>query len=666
MSPQSVGSQIPARTAVTRLRKFLRAGAVPQKRAPSLSGNWDVPELAAAGRPIGLHGTARSGRSSRPVVRARIDGVEVAHTLASPSGNGEWTLEVPTSSADANSVLSLVVSDSRESHELGSVRLSGPPAGARGQLDLPVSCAEVRVGGILALAGWVLFDGSPADRVVAFVGDEPPIPLRRAQPRPDLVAAMGDGSPGVIAGGFTGMVAVSEGWYPGVLKVRVCASMADGRVWTSPEVAVNVGRRPEHPMSLQPGVAIGSRLSKIADTAAPLRVCVFTHSLNLGGGELYLQELLLRLRRDHGVQILVVSPMDGPLGQELRDAGIDVHVTNHYQIHVAYYMGRVQELALIVRAYRADVVLGNTLGVFAGVDAGLECGLPVVWAIHESFGLEVFAFLNWGEHAMHPEVEARWRRCLAGAHTIFEAQTTLTLFAAEVPDLRGRRVRYGIDLAGIERYRRAHDRTDLRSDIGIAPDQTVLLCMGVFQERKAQLALVMAFARIAQLFPESVLVLVGDHPSPYATSVRAAVQAVGLGDRIRIVQIQPDTYRWYRIADILVSASDTESLPRSMLEAMAFGVPVLAADVYGLSEVIDDKRNGWLFQPLDGAALTVGMFRALSCSPEDRVRMSHACLDDATEFDGAGYASEYADLMRNLVATNRVRLSATAPIGGTR
>jgi D-inositol-3-phosphate glycosyltransferase len=189
--------------------------------------------------------------------------------------------------------------------------------------------------------------------------------------------------------------------------------------------------------------------------------------------------------------------------------------------------------------------------------------------------------------------------------------------------------------------------------------------MGVVQERKAQLALVIAFARIAPLFPDAMLVLVGDHPSPYAAAVRAAVDTLGLAERVKIIGIHPDTFRWYHTADVLISASDTESLPRSMMEAMAFGVPVLAADVFGVSEVIDDGRNGWLCQPTDGAALTVGMYRALSCAPENRARMSQACLDDAAAFDGGHYASAYAELMSTLVATHRAGVSASAPTGGT-
>jgi glycosyltransferase involved in cell wall biosynthesis len=401
-----------------------------------------------------------------------------------------------------------------------------------------------------------------------------------------------------------------------------------------------------------------SDASAPSDPGGDLRVCVFTHSLGLGGGELYLQELLLRLHRDYPVELLVVSPLDGPLKEELRRAGIAVHIAQPTSVKPSHYLGRVSELATLIRAWDADVVLVNTLAEFAPVDAAVECGIPAVWAIHESFDLALYSLLVWGENGLHPEVDRRWRKCLATAHTVFEADATLKLFAEEVPALQGRKITYGIDVAAIARYRLDHDRDRLRAELGFEAHHIVLLCMGVFQERKSQVALVLAFARLANLFPHARLVLVGDHPSPYAGAVRACVDALGVSDQVRVIPTHPDTYRWYRAADVMVSASDTESLPRSVLEAMAFGLPTLAADVWGLPEVIRDGVNGWLCQPRSGNGLTVGLRRALECSAEDRRRMSESCLADALAYDGKNYPADYFQLMKSLVAIHRSRDTA--------
>jgi glycosyltransferase involved in cell wall biosynthesis len=49
-----------------------------------------------------------------------------------------------------------------------------------------------------------------------------------------------------------------------------------------------------------------------------------------------------------------------------------------------------------------------------------------------------------------------------------------------------------------------------------------------------------------------------------------------------------DSYRWHEVAGLLVSSSDSESLPFVVLEAMAFETPVFAASVFGVPELIDD------------------------------------------------------------------------------
>ena len=47
--------------------------------------------------------------------------------------------------------------------------------------------------------------------------------------------------------------------------------------------------------------------------------------------------------------------------------------------------------------------------------------------------------------------------------------------------------------------------------------------------------------------------------------------------------------------------------PDVFLEAMAFGLPVLAADVFGVSEVVEDGTNGWLFEARNGAAVSAAI-----------------------------------------------------------
>jgi D-inositol-3-phosphate glycosyltransferase len=523
-----------------------------------------------------------------------------------------------------------------------------------GNLDGPRDGAIVTPGSAMTVSGWVLFQDEPPDEVWVWVGDAHPVLARRGLPRADVVSGLEDGRPTAIACGFETIVLAPAGPEGTVVPVHVRATSERGQVWTADAVQIRIGSSVGRPTDEPVASDLPAPPTPEPGTEPePLRICVFTHSLHLGGGELYLDELLRRMTQQYAVELLVVSPAGGTLLESLRSYGAAVHITHQYAIHPHHYDGHIRELQLLITGWGADVVIGNTLGVFPAIDAALRLDLPVLWAIHESFTLEEFISLNWGTHGMSTQVEARMRHVLAEAHTIFEAEATLELYASQIPGLRGRHIHYGIEVGEIELYCQNHPRDQVRAELGYEPGDLLVLCMGVIQERKAQLALLTAFSQVASTFPQARLALVGSHGSTYSVSVEELADSLGLSGKVDILPIQPEIYPWYRAADVLVSASDIESLPRSILEAKAFGLPTLATDVFGLAEVITDGVNGWLCRPNSGSALVAGLARALSLTDDERRRMSEACREEAPRFDGSGYADSYYRLARSLVQSRR-------------
>jgi glycosyltransferase involved in cell wall biosynthesis len=105
------------------------------------------------------------------------------------------------------------------------------------------------------------------------------------------------------------------------------------------------------------------------------------------------------------------------------------------------------------------------------------------------------------------------------------------------------------------------------------------------------------------------------------------------------------------VADLLVCASDVESLPRVILEAMAFGTPVLSTRVYGVPELIEDGRTGYLCGMRDLAELAAALDRALSATPGERSAIAGAAAEHVrTRHDPAVYASQVERLLRGVVA----------------
>jgi glycosyltransferase involved in cell wall biosynthesis len=294
--------------------------------------------------------------------------------------------------------------------------------------------------------------------------------------------------------------------------------------------------------------------------------------------------------------------------------------------------------------------MANTMGSFWGVDLADRCGIPAVWSIHESFPLERFIFEAFGG-ALDPAIEARFRPAFASAAAlVFEADATRRLFDSLGDRRRFIRIDYGIDLDLIDRYVEATDRAALRAQLGISPDETLLLCMGTYEARKAQGTLALAFARIAAEYPRAVMAFVGANGTIYADGLQKVADRLDLGSRLRLIPVTEDIDPWYFVADGFILTSDTESLPRSMLEAMAYGVPLVGSSVFGVPELLTDGDTGILVEPNSLASITGGLHRFLSLSPAEREKMGSRGRELVRgERSSANYAAAYKTLFQGLI-----------------
>jgi D-inositol-3-phosphate glycosyltransferase len=385
----------------------------------------------------------------------------------------------------------------------------------------------------------------------------------------------------------------------------------------------------------------------------PIRLVAFTHRLDLGGGQLYLTELLRHLLVWSDTSCLVVSAFDGPLRDELEAEGAIVHITDFPFSSPDAYEARLLELAHLVAAQDCNMAIVNTAVAGIGADLAVRLGIPAIWAIHESEAPDEHWLVPYYVPDVSPHVSDRLRHALAeAAVVVFEAEATRQLYLtiASEPD-RYLLVPYGVPMDVIDEYRRNTDRADARSAKGIGPEATVVLCVGTFEPRKAQAALVMAFAQVMDAFPDALLVLAGAIEGHYSDAVRDLVAELGLESRVRIEPVVDEVYAWYLVADVFVLGSDVESMPRTLLEVMAFDVPVLATSAFGIAELIEDGQTGLLVEPRDLSALESGLSRVLSMPVAERAALGLAGGNAVrVRHDSTNYASTYRKLIRGLVA----------------
>jgi glycosyltransferase involved in cell wall biosynthesis len=154
------------------------------------------------------------------------------------------------------------------------------------------------------------------------------------------------------------------------------------------------------------------------------------------------------------------------------------------------------------------------------------------------------------------------------------------------------------------------------------------------------------------------LAIVGN--GPLEAALRGEIERLGLTDRVRHFAFRRPMERWLRGLDAFVLPTDWESLPLSILESMRCGLPVVATDVGGVSEAVEDGRTGRLVPPRDPAALAEAIIDILR-DPGRREAMGQAARDAGRQrFSAERMVDDVAALYRSLLRKESPAGSRTA------
>jgi D-inositol-3-phosphate glycosyltransferase len=525
------------------------------------------------------------------------------------------------------------------------------PRRLQGLVDAPAEGLLAR-GGVLEINGWVL-DPRDLDRIeVTLDGDRVERARLLAFERHDLGGRIGH--PSNVLCAFAHSLDLTDLAQGSRHELAVEAVGPAGRtVLGQRHFEVGPVSRPLDADDRAAVPVLESRAALAAGACVPaagLNLLVVTHDLDRGGAQLWMHQILLRVLADWDVTCTVISPEDGDLRAELEAVGARVHIAGPYPSTFAPYESKVHDI--IGRAVQdgTNVVFANTVGSYIGIDVALRCGLPSVFAIHEHFPTTIRLQNTCGWDQMDEHVRSRADAALAQASAVgFVADATRQLYFPDGNAERAVTVSYGVALDEVDQTRQRLDRQQLRLAHGYRPDDQVLVCVATVNGRKAQANLVMAFSRLAGERPDLHLVLVGHGDTPYAASVRRLADTLGLGHRVRMIPFTDEVAPWWVMADGFVLGSDAESLPRSIIEAMAYEVPVAATDVGGVRELVVDGQTGILIPHSDIGELARAMRRLVDTEPALLSAMTaRGAALVRTSHDGTGYVEAYGRLLRGL------------------
>ena len=210
---------------------------------------------------------------------------------------------------------------------------------------------------------------------------------------------------------------------------------------------------------------------------------------------------------------------------------------------------------------------------------------------------------------------------------------------------------HGVDL-GV--FHPAADRAALRTELGYQPDDIVIGCFGRVRAQKGVDLLVESALRLFPDRPRAKLVFTGrvtQDNQQFFDDLQARIAAAGLSDRIRFLGEIPwdQVVRTYQALDLFAAPARWEGFGLTPLEAMACGVPTVAARVGAYETLIRDGEIGSLVPRDDADALTAALARWLDDDAgretAGRAAREHVATNHAIEGEARAIVEVYRKLL---------------------
>lgn len=373
------------------------------------------------------------------------------------------------------------------------------------------------------------------------------------------------------------------------------------------------------------------------DSRAVLHV---VESGGLYGIERMLLSLLPALRaRGRDAELVCVGAADSPsreVGEAARARGVPVSYLGFRGRMSVSGLGRLARLIderrpgiLHLHGYKA-AILGGLIGRVKRVPTLSTCHAE---ALH------------------HPELATYVR---IETQVIRRLQRVVAVSEPIANEVRGRGVsadRVRVIANGIE--------DPLRGGLELPPhNANRLLVVGRLVTGKNVDVLIDLVARVHATHPNVELIVAGE--GPLRPQLEAQARRTGLADAIRFVGFVSDLPSIYGGAGLFVLPSSTEGMPISLLEAMAFGVPIVSTAVGSIPSVVRDGVEALLVPADDPDALYVALRRALddgalrqSLAARARARFERSYTADAM-------ADAYADLYDEMCGRHAGGIRASA------
>lgn len=312
-----------------------------------------------------------------------------------------------------------------------------------------------------------------------------------------------------------------------------------------------------------------------------IRVLECIRQGKIGGGESHLLSLIENLDRSFFAPV-VLSFTDGPMIDRLKEMNVEAHVIHTERPFDLSVWRRVKKF---IETQGIDIVHAHGTRANSNILwAARSLGIPVVYTVH-----------GWSFHQdQHPLI----RQIRIMGEKYLTAKSDLNISVSSSSQRSGKNYIKSFDSVVInngidgKKFNPEKDHKDIRAELRIPKEAVLVLFIARFTAHKQPLSLLSAFIKALSANPDMHLLMVGDGDQQ-AKAVEM-VNKLGLNHKISFQSFRQDVPDVLAAADIFVLPSLWEGLPIGLLEAMAMGKAVIASNVDGTSEIVQDRVNGLL------------------------------------------------------------------------
>jgi glycosyltransferase involved in cell wall biosynthesis len=397
-------------------------------------------------------------------------------------------------------------------------------------------------------------------------------------------------------------------------------------------------------MGTQRSPSQAARLSRPGIADRPLRIIQVAGTAV--GGTWFHDQVTGLARRGH--TLLAVLPKEGPLPDRLRNSGIQVEIipfglTRRLRQWPALTAAELR-MARFFRAFKPDVIHSHLIIAILACRAA-SAGAPRALRVSQVPGLV---------RLHHPALRWLDERTLPRDHLIIGSCAAI---AREYQAMGARRVAvsyYGCDVRRLDPQLPA---VAFRREFGLADDTpTVGMIAHMYRSRlrefsgsgvKGHEVFLDSAPLILRQVPAARLFVVGDSlagPTDYRRHLKERARALGLDDRLVFTGHRADIGSVLAGLDVVVSPSLAESACYSMVEALLMKKAVVASNVGGLPDTVQDGETGLLIPPGDAAALAAAVTNLLADPPRRQAMGSLGRERCLRQFDIAATVAQVEEL----------------------